>query len=181
MTVAVQQGATREPAPGGSRFPVLSRSPYLDVVVAANRLYLTVALVDALRDERERWALSCLPTTALDDRLSTVSMGGQETFAVLKPKADGVVTAHVLVCASTLLSFDAAFESHGLEISPSPYVAGGPDQVVVSGGWQRLARALASPPLRVAARDFARHLMVARTRYASSHDDALADRVLGRG
>lgn len=162
------------------RFDELAHSPYFDGVVAANRLYLTAAVSDALDSEQVHWALSCLPKTGGESRFSTLSMSGQETFATFKPGDDGVLMAHVFVSRSVLASFGAAFDDRGLEVFKSPYVVGGEDQIGVFGSWQALAPALAAPPLRVAARNFAEHLLCAKTRYSRFHDERLAGRVLGR-
>jgi len=161
------------------RFGELIRSWHFDQVVAANRLYLTAAVADALATERTYWALSCLPSTGDDSRFSTLSMGGQEAFAVFKPYGDNIVTAHVFVTKSVLASFGTDFDPVGLEILPSPYVAGGDDQIRVRGPWESLAPVLAERPLRTAARDFANHLMSGKTSYSRFHEDELAGRVLG--
>ncbi len=68
------------------RFGELIRSQHFGQVVATNRLCLTASVADALATERTHWALSCLPTTGDDARLSTLSMGGQEPFAVFKAR-----------------------------------------------------------------------------------------------
>ncbi|WP_306213863.1 hypothetical protein [Actinoplanes sp. RD1] len=160
------------------RFAELAHNPHFPQVVAANRLYLTAAVADALATERRHWALSCLPDPA---RYSTLSMAGQETFAVFQPVPGASLEAQVFVSRSVLEATPAGFDLPGLEVQPSPYAAGGSDQVAVRGSWQLLAPALASTPLRTAARDFAQRLLPSRTRYASTHDPRLADRVLGRG
>ena len=162
------------------RFDELTGSPYFDQIVAANRLYLTAAVTDALESEKTHWALSCLPTTGGNSRFSTLSISGQETFAAYKPGDDGVLMAHVFVSKSVLKSFGADFDHRGLEILVSPYVTGGEDQSRVLGSWQVLAPALASRPLRVAARSFAERLLPAKTSYSRYHNDRLAGHVLGR-
>jgi 5-methylcytosine-specific restriction protein B len=179
MTVDMQLGIA-DLTGEHDRFGELFDSPHFDQVIAANRLYLTAAVADALATERDYWALSCLPTTVgKSDRYSTLSMGGQETFAVFVPLGDEPVTAHVFVSESVLLAFGAGWSEPGLQIGQSPYVAGGDDQVEVYGTWKALAPALAGGPLRTAARNFAERLMAGRTKYSRFHDRDLAHRVLG--
>jgi 5-methylcytosine-specific restriction enzyme B len=167
--------------PGKSdRFGELLRSIHFDQVVAANRLYLSAAVSDALATEKHHWALSCLPTTGQGSRFSTLSMGGQEMFAVFKPMGNGISTAHVFVAESVLASFGIDLGERDLEVSASPYVAGGDDQIEVFGRWEDLAPALADRPLRTAARAFAERLLPQPCAFARYHDDELAGRVLGR-
>ncbi|WP_305788277.1 hypothetical protein [Symbioplanes lichenis] len=158
------------------RFAELAHDPHFPRVVAANRLYLTAAVADALATERRHWALSSLPATGV---LSTLSIGGQETFALFASGADGL-TAHVYVSRSVLEASPTGSGLPGLEVRESARAGGGPDQVTVHGPWAALAPVLASTPLRTAARDFAQRLLPSRTKDAYAHDPRLADLVLGR-
>ncbi|MEV4348550.1 hypothetical protein AB0J83_29185 [Actinoplanes sp. NPDC049596] len=162
------------------RFEELFESGYGDQVVAANRLYLSAAVPDALATERDHWALSCLPATNGYSRFSTLSMAGQETFAVFRPRGGGVPTAHVFVSKQSLKASGVNLQRLGLIIYPSPYKKGGEDQVQVFGSSEDVVRALAEAPLRRAARDFAGQLLDRASGFSRFHSPALADRVLGR-
>jgi hypothetical protein len=176
MTNAVMTAEFGEPGGPRDRFQELTQSPYYDLVVAANRLYLAAAVADPLGTERSRWALACLPGTNRSDRFSTVSMGDVETFVLRKPRPGEDPEAFVIVSEVVLDSFGPLFDVGCLEIFP----AGEGDEVGVVGNWREVIRALSEEPLRVAARAMAERLMVEKTPYAQYHDHDLANRVLGR-
>lgn len=114
-------------------------------------------------------------------------MSTMETFVLHKPRtAGGALSGFVIVSRKVLEDAGETFDACDLDVSPSDYVAGGDDQLLVQGNWSTLAQALGATlgrpaPLRDAARALAGRLVGgAGTNYARYHNPYLAARVLGR-
>ncbi|MDI5940270.1 MULTISPECIES: HNH endonuclease [unclassified Micromonospora] len=180
-----QRGASTDPV---SRFERLANGPYFSSVVAANRAYLDAVVPDAASTERDRWALSCLPSTRTDPRrLSAISMKTMETFVLHEPTEPGVgaraegflvVRRSVLDRHWTPAGFRAAHPA--LTTWRSDYVDAGPDQECLAGDVEDLIAALGDERVVLAARALTEPLLRSRTLHARGHCQPLADAVLGR-
>lgn len=163
-----------------TKFERMEASPYLAAVVEAVRAYLDAAVADPVATERDRWSLSCLPST-FPDRLAAVSMKWMEVLVLNEPERPGdPLPAFVIVRQSML---DTTFPDRypALEVGRSTYRDPGEDQVRVGGPHDELVRALGGEPLAGAARALAGDLMRSRTPYRRFHNRFLADAVLDRG
>ncbi|MEU5932426.1 HNH endonuclease [Micromonospora sp. NPDC047187] len=174
---------------GKSQFERLVAGPFYSAVVAANRVYLKVAVPDASATEREYWTLSCLPKTTLSPRrLSAVSMKTMETFVLhepTRPGMDGRAEGFVIVRRSVLdrywpkrRAFEKAFP--GLTLEDCDYEDAGADQVRVIGWHDELIAALADERFAAAVRDLTASLLAVRTMQGAGHSYSLVDHVLGR-
>jgi hypothetical protein len=168
-----------------ARYDDLARTPFLGVVVEANRAYLTGLLDDPAELEHSHWALSCLPG---GNRLSTVSMSGMETFALFGGDTDGVETISWLmnVALSPLQDADGSTTTIQRRFPRIRFDASrrhpeaGADQVCLWGDGNDLDAVLAYLPIRRAAWHLVERLLTKRTKYARFHNQPLADAVLGR-
>jgi hypothetical protein len=174
-----------------ARFEQLSRRPYFEAILAANRAYLAAAVPDAPAGAGDRWVLTCLPTTRTSSgrkRLSAISMLNMETFVLDVDSSavpDSVRGFAIVRRGAALHGFatpDAVRAAFNLDdVSESSYYAAGDDQLRLTGSPASLVRALTDSRIAEAARDLADALTTAATVYARYHNAYLTDEVLRTG
>lgn len=164
-------------------------SPHHDLVVAANRAYLSAAVPDPAGGAGSRWVLTCLPGTVARGerrRLSAISMRWMETLVLFLPASPdhdasalhGLVNLRRVGLLAAYGSRRRAEQRLGLRLHDSTYRDPGPDQIQARGRADQLLAALGQEEFAAAARALAVDLMRYRTPYARFHNRYLTDAVL---
>lgn len=168
------------------KYEKLARGPFFEPVVNLARAYVTAAITNAAGTEGEFWALSCLPGTT-PRRLSALTMRITDILVIyrseLGPAAE--VEALMIVERST---FEEGYRTRAaarrrhprLRFTDSAYHGAGLDQMMISGPWQPLVRALGDDRVAEAARAMADFMMRGRVMHWRGHNPLLADHALGR-
>jgi hypothetical protein len=169
------------------KYELLARGPYFAPVVELATAYVAAAIADPAGTEGVFWALSCLPGTT-PGRLSALTMRIADILVIYKaePVPVSPVEALMIVERSAL---EAAFGSRAvarkryprLRFSDSDYHGAGMDQMMISGPYEQMVRALRDDRVAEAARRMADYMIDSgRVMHWRGHNRLLADHVLGR-
>jgi hypothetical protein len=168
------------------KYEKLARGPFFEPVVKLARAYVLAAIADPVGTEGVFWALSCLPGTT-PGRLSALTMRITDILVIYRtePAPAVEVEALVIVERSTLEegfgTRAAARRRHPrVRFTDSEYHGAGMDQMMISGPWRPMVRALGDERVAEAARQMAEYMMRGRVMHWRGHNPLLADHALGR-
>lgn len=177
-----------KPTQKSDRFEQLSRLPTCEAVIRMNALYLSEAQGDQFAiDDSDRWALSCLPTTNNQKRLSALSIGKVEALVIFADPADPYDVAwQITSTRSAVLDRQNSLEVFmkdfpRIELQDKPFANAGADQIRIRGNGEVLFRdALKDERVLRGIVEMANYLARARTPYAHYASPMLTREILDR-